>query len=73
MKILITGSSGFIGSNIVGKLQKINGLDLILTTRSFKEVSNKKLLFDFKELDLSPTYLNTLGNLILYYIVHGKK
>ena len=61
MKILITGSSGFIGSNIVKKLQEINGLDLILTTRSLKEVSKKKFLFDFKDLDLESNLFKYFG------------
>lgn len=61
MKILVTGSSGFLGSNIVKKLQEINGLDLILTTRSLKEVSKKKFLFDFKDLDFESNLFEYFG------------
>ena len=61
MKILVTGSSGFLGSNIVKKLQEINGLDLIQTTRSLKEVSKKKLLFDFKDLDFESNLFEYFG------------
>ena len=61
MKILITGSSGFIGSNILKKLQEINGLDLIITTRSLNEVSEKKLLFDFKNLDFESNLFEYFG------------
>ena len=61
MKILITGSSGFIGSNIVKKLQEINGLDLIQTTRILKEVSKQKLLFDLKELDFESNLFDFFG------------
>jgi len=61
MKILITGSSGFLGSNIVKKLQENNVLDLILTTRSLKEVTEKKLLFDFKDLDFESNLFEYFG------------
>ena len=62
MKILVTGSSGFIGSNIIKKLQKKKGLDLILTTRSLEKVSEKFMLFDFKYLDFESNLYDYYGN-----------
>jgi dTDP-6-deoxy-L-talose 4-dehydrogenase (NAD+) len=59
MKIFITGSSGFIGRNIVSHLKDDESVDLILTTRDCEKVSDRYIYFDLDKLDYeSNLFLN---------------
>ena len=55
MKILVTGSSGFIGSKIIEALSLDDSIHLTTTTRNKKQVKKK----DSYESFFSPSYSHT--------------
>ncbi|MDA9139627.1 NAD(P)-dependent oxidoreductase [Flavobacteriaceae bacterium] len=53
MKILITGSSGFIGKKIIDFLKSDNLIQIIRTTRNQKEVKEDVIFYDIYNIDFN--------------------
>ena len=62
--MIITGSNGFIGSNLIAKLKTIDKIDYIALNREFGDITDKKT---FDKLPKSKTVIHLANKIYIPY------